>query len=168
MAEVVERRTGRRAAIKWPNDVRIDGRKLAGVLVERGLGSVIGIGLNVNCDEAAFPGLLRASATSLRILLGRAVDRSELARELIHQLDARYQEGLQQGAGPLDRAWRDRLEQLGRPVRVETAAGILSGRLIAAGLESGVLIAPDEGPMRAVAAPEILALGADEQIDAAS
>ena len=47
-AEVVSEWTGLEARIKWPNDVRVAGRKIAGVLVERGPGAVIGIGLNVN------------------------------------------------------------------------------------------------------------------------
>jgi BirA family biotin operon repressor/biotin-[acetyl-CoA-carboxylase] ligase len=168
VAEVVERRTGLRAGIKWPNDVRVDGRKLAGVLVERRPGSVIGIGLNVNCDEDAFPDHLRSSATSLQILLNLPVDRSELARELIHQLDSRYTEGLERGPQAIDRAWRSRLEQMGRPVRVETPAGTLTGRLVEAGLDSGVVIVPADGPARLIPTAEICALGTDEQLDAAS
>ncbi len=63
-AEVVTAWTGREAAIKWPNDVRVDGRKIAGILVEcpspQGRAAVIGIGLNVNVDREALPADLRA------------------------------------------------------------------------------------------------------------
>src|SRR5262249_35096161 len=69
-AEVVEEGVGRPVRIKWPNDVRIEGRKVAGVLAERGQGSVLGIGLNVNTAAESFPPELRASATSLRAILG--------------------------------------------------------------------------------------------------
>ena len=84
-AEVVTAWTGRDATIKWPNDVRIGGRKIAGILVERALapgrpgigeprtrdraaaewGAVIGIGLNVNLNRDAFPAELIPIATSL-------------------------------------------------------------------------------------------------------
>ncbi len=66
VAEVAESWTGRPARIKWPNDVRVDGRKVAGILVERAPGSVIGIGLNVNAAPEDFPEPLRETATSLR------------------------------------------------------------------------------------------------------
>ena len=79
--------SGRDARIKWPNDVRVDGRKIAGILVERGPGAVIGIGLNVNIRLDQFPDELRDSATSLRILTGTHADRSELARALIERLE---------------------------------------------------------------------------------
>ena len=79
-AEVVAAWTGLDAGItiKWPNDVRVGGRKIAGVLVERGQGAVIGIGLNANVESGAFPPELRATATSLCIITGRRIDRSEL------------------------------------------------------------------------------------------
>ena len=92
-AELVSSWTGRDARIKWPNDVRVSGLKVAGILVERALsppcharadldqghsapGVVIGIGLNANIDLEAFPPELRQRATSVKILSGGAVDRS--------------------------------------------------------------------------------------------
>ena len=72
--------------IKWPNDLYAGSKKLAGILIQNGLRgssvqwSVIGIGLNVNEDR--FPADLGTKATSLRILLGREVDRSEILEEL--------------------------------------------------------------------------------------
>ncbi len=98
------------ARIKFPNDVRVDGRKIAGILVERGAGVVVGLGLNANVAPDAFPEALRATATSLQVLTGKRVDRSELARALIRRMDQIYDEGLRDGPDPLGRAWRERLE----------------------------------------------------------
>ena len=86
--------SGRDARIKWPNDVRVDHRKIAGILVERGLapgslappaaehpgqrprGVVIGIGLNVNMAADSFPANLSPTATSLAIVAsGGPIDR---------------------------------------------------------------------------------------------
>ena len=102
VVEVVAAWSGRDARIKWPNDVRVDGRKIAGILVERGPGAVIGIGLNVNIRLDQFPDELRDSATSLRILTGARVDRSELARALIERLDAWYDAGRTHGPQALE------------------------------------------------------------------
>ena len=104
IAELVAEWSGRDARIKWPNDVRVEGRKIAGILVERALtpvclarvddkvqaphqGVIIGIGLNVNLHEDSLPSDLRPRATSLAILGGgESIDRSLVARDLIRRL----------------------------------------------------------------------------------
>ena len=85
---------GAEADIKWPNDVLLRGRKVCGILVE-GVASggetrvILGIGVNLN--HASFPGELQATATSLRIELGRAVDgegvRDRLLARIAHWYD---------------------------------------------------------------------------------
>jgi BirA family transcriptional regulator, biotin operon repressor / biotin---[acetyl-CoA-carboxylase] ligase len=145
VAEVVSFTTGREAGIKWPNDVRIEGRKVAGVLVERGAGSVVGIGLNVNSVEADFPEELRDSATSLRILAGEVVDRSDLAREVIRRLDDYYESAVADGPERLANAWRERLEPLGREVVLATREGTIRGRLVDADLTRGLRIIDNAG-----------------------
>ena len=158
-AEVVVAWTGRDATIKWPNDVRVGGRKIAGILVERALatslpasscppeqalepsGAVIGIGLNVNLDGDTFPPDLRGLATSIWIEReGAPVDRSALTRDLIRRLDYWYDTSRSQGAGVLNDCWRARSEHIGRIVRVETPAGQLVGRLIDIDLDLGLTL----------------------------
>jgi BirA family transcriptional regulator, biotin operon repressor / biotin---[acetyl-CoA-carboxylase] ligase len=74
--------------IKWPNDVYLNGKKVAGVLLENSLSgnhitsSVVGIGLNVNQQVFDFP-----HASSLAVLLNRTLDRYELLDDLLHYLD---------------------------------------------------------------------------------
>jgi len=145
VAEVVTAWTGRDARIKWPNDVRIEGQKIAGILVERGEGAVIGIGLNVNTSLADFPEELRTQATSVRILKGEPVDRSELVRNLIRRLDHWYDLGWQQGPDVLNPAWRDRSEHLGQLVKVDTPSGSCVGRLIDLDLRRGLTLALQDG-----------------------
>jgi BirA family biotin operon repressor/biotin-[acetyl-CoA-carboxylase] ligase len=153
-AEVVSASIGRQATIKWPNDVRVDGRKIAGILVERaspaatessarpGCGVVIGIGLNVNLDRDDFPAELRTRATSLRIECGGAsLDRSALARELIRRLDYWYDTSRTLGWATLNQSWRDHSEHLGRTVQVATPAGTQTGRLLDLDVYLGVTLA---------------------------
>ncbi len=162
VAEVVEAHTGQPASIKWPNDVRVRGRKVAGILVERGGGAVVGIGLNVRTTPEDFPEGLRGSAASLACLRGETVDRSEVARDLIRRLDARYREGLERGADALNVAWRGRLEWLGEVVRVATPSGPLRGQLLDADLRLGLVLGSDGGPPRRVAGTEVLAIAGPE------
>jgi BirA family biotin operon repressor/biotin-[acetyl-CoA-carboxylase] ligase len=83
---------GDRVALKWPNDVLAEGRKLAGVLAEMRQGPsgaelVLGIGINVDHGSDDFPPALRAWATSLRMLReGVAVEREEVAVSLLESL----------------------------------------------------------------------------------
>jgi len=157
-AEVVACWTGRDARIKWPNDVRVAGRKIAGVLVERGQGAVIGIGLNANISPDEFPQELHATATSLRVLLDRPLDRSELARALIQRLDAWYELGRSEGPQSLNTPWRNRSEHLGTMVEVTTPGGPALGRLDDIHLERGLRLTLPDGPSRQIPMQEVLAL----------
>ena len=115
VAEVVEEaEAGSCATIKWPNDVRVGGEKLAGVLVERRQGWVVGIGVNVNALADDFPPTLRETATSMRLAARTELDRSAVARRLIEKLDEHYALGVEQGLAPLEECWRRRLEWLGQ------------------------------------------------------
>jgi BirA family biotin operon repressor/biotin-[acetyl-CoA-carboxylase] ligase len=86
------------STIKFPNDVQLDGRKVAGVLVEMRAQkktahlAIAGIGINVNQSREDFPEELRNSAISLKIALGRQVERQKFAIALLRELDRKYRE----------------------------------------------------------------------------
>ncbi len=115
------------AGIKWPNDVLIDGRKLAGVLVETALLGdaieycVIGIGVNVDADFANAPVEVRERATSLRGVGVRAPDRERILVRLLASVERRYAE--LQTRPPFDE-YRSRLLTLGTQVTVSGAEQI--------------------------------------------
>ena len=95
VAESAEAETGQSPVIKWPNDVLIDGRKIAGILLEchhrEAPGFVvIGIGVNVLHREEEFAPELRSQAGSLSIAAGRPVDRRVAAAAILSRLDAHY------------------------------------------------------------------------------
>lgn len=73
-------------AVKWPNDIWVDGRKVAGILIEgrpQERWAVLGIGLNVDTHEDELEPELRDRATSLRIASGRSIDRAEVLHALL-------------------------------------------------------------------------------------
>ncbi len=170
VAEVVADRIGRASAIKWPNDVRVEGRKIAGILVERpaaalGSAAVLGIGLNANLERDDFPDDLQDRATSIQIeRSGVPDDRSEIAHELIRRLDRWYEAVVREGPDVLVPAWRDRSEHLGRIVCVETPVGARLGRLIDLDFRSGLVLEPGDGSPEIHLAPaEVLAVGPAEE-----
>ena len=77
------------AKIKWPNDILVDERKVAGILVEtHGDAAVIGVGVNCTVPEEAFPEELRARAGSLHALAGHDIRREEVLVAVARQLAA--------------------------------------------------------------------------------
>src|SRR4030095_4762345 len=93
------------AAIKTPNDVHIDGRKVAGVLVEMraqekaAYQAIAGIGVNVNQSREDFPKELQSRAISLAMALGKQIDRQRFAIALLRKLDSSYREAFLTEAG---------------------------------------------------------------------
>ena len=149
-AIVVERATGLAAQIKWPNDVMLDRRKVAGVLAEARDGVVVlGIGINVNQTREQLPSAARVPAASLRTVDGRMRDREEVLASLLERLDALYRDwrdgGLDAVYGELGA--RDFLR--GRRVSVDGTAGVArmisrDGRLEVATASGPVLVESGE------------------------
>jgi BirA family biotin operon repressor/biotin-[acetyl-CoA-carboxylase] ligase len=160
VAKTIADFTGLVPRIKWPNDVRIGGLKVAGILVERGArpGVVVGIGLNVNLDEMDFPAELSGVATSLSHLIGSKVDRSELARALINRLDDLYCEGLDLGLEPLGQPWREMSEHLGFQVEVVHRDGAHRGLLVDVALGHSLTFELEDGRVLDVAEGSISSL----------
>ena len=123
VADMLERATGLSVQIKWPNDVMLRRRKVAGCLAEGRDGAVVlGIGVNVNQRSEELP----EGAGSLRTLTGREWDREELLASLLDDLGHRYEEWR---AGGLDAVYeglapRDFLR--GRRVSVNGTSGVAS------------------------------------------
>ncbi len=157
VAEVVAE-FGLDARIKWPNDVRLDRRKLAGILVERGQGTVLGIGLNVNLGPDDFPEEVRDSATSLRQVVGRALDRSEIARTLIRRLDEYYQQAITHGPDWLNSSYCRFSEHYWHEVDVTTPAGVVSGRLGKLDLRMGLEVGRSHDDCRSIPTRDVLAI----------
>ena len=98
ISEVIRIEFGLEPAIKLPNDVQLNGHKVAGVLVEMRAQNkaphlaLVGIGINVNQSRDDFPSELQDSAISLAMALGRQVDRQNFAVALLRNLDLTYRE----------------------------------------------------------------------------
>jgi len=107
-----------RPALKWPNDVLLEGRKTCGMLLESSFSDreaadavVLGIGLNVN--QIDFPEALSDSATSLRLTAGRAVPRAPLLARLLEAVERYYDAVQHVGAPAVRSAFQERLVNLG-------------------------------------------------------
>jgi BirA family biotin operon repressor/biotin-[acetyl-CoA-carboxylase] ligase len=121
---VVERATGLAAQLKWPNDVMVDRRKVAGGLAElKDAAVVLGIGLNVNQTATQLPTETKAAAGSLRSVTGRTYERRPILIDLLLELELRYEAWRDGGLNALydDLGARDFLR--GRRITVDGVAG---------------------------------------------
>ncbi|MDA8345625.1 MAG: biotin--[acetyl-CoA-carboxylase] ligase [Thermaerobacter sp.] len=132
-AEAVERVCGARAEIKWPNDLLIGGRKLAGILIELTLEeqeirhAVVGCGINVH--QEAFPAELQSRAVSLRQTAGYEGSRAPLLAALVEEILAAVGQ-LQRKPAELRARWEDRSCTLGRRVKAQSPVGPLEGEAV--------------------------------------
>jgi BirA family biotin operon repressor/biotin-[acetyl-CoA-carboxylase] ligase len=145
VCELVASAAGLEPAIKWPNDVLVDGRKLCGILIEQTRGAVVGIGLNVNQPAECFVGPL-GQGTSLALLTGSQRDTHEVARQLVRIMDAEYVQLTGGNLESLQDRWRLRLGLQGEMVVVETAAGCTRGRLEGLSLDRVGIESSDGSP----------------------
>ncbi|HEX9288348.1 MAG TPA: biotin--[acetyl-CoA-carboxylase] ligase [Anaeromyxobacteraceae bacterium] len=121
------------AAIKWPNDILVHGRKVAGILTEMAADPdrvqwvVLGAGVNVNLREEEIPAELRGIASSLAIERGAPVPRALFAAAVLTNLEEWLDRHAADGFGPARDAWRAMSDTLRRDVRVRTGDGDLEG-----------------------------------------
>ena len=159
-ARAVESGAGLKPEIKWPNDLLIGGKKIAGILTElnaelnRVNYVVIGIGLNVNTPADRLP----AQGTSLAHELGERVDRVHLARLLLAHLDKTYAQFLESGMEPILESWRSFAGFLGRRIRVALEGRTLDGQAVDVDPSGALLVRTDTGLVESVSAGEVLLL----------
>ena len=150
------------ARLKWPNDVVVEGRKLAGVLCEmrRAAGGgdavVIGIGLNVRHEAGEFPEELRGQATSLA-LEGAAVSLEDAAAEVLRRLEPLWNEVQEGDRAAVLAEWSGRCAHWGRPVTVRTPAGPVSGVALRLDPDGGLVLRTDGGAEVTVVAGDLQA-----------
>lgn len=138
VCETILKSTSIQAKIKWPNDVLIQDRKVAGVLIEQARGTVAGIGLNVNQSAEDFAADRLPDAGALALFVAKTLDRDAIARLLIRQLDEEYIRLSQGDCATLEANWQRRIGLLGQEVEVECHDAAHRGRLLElsfAGLE---------------------------------
>lgn len=116
--------TGVEATIKWPNDVQIGGKKVAGILtelsadVERVHFIVLGIGVNLNADAADFPPEIAEIATSVQVVRRTPVHRALFVAALLAQLETWVDTWTDEGFEPVRAAWKQLSSTLGQEVLV--------------------------------------------------
>jgi BirA family biotin operon repressor/biotin-[acetyl-CoA-carboxylase] ligase len=146
--------------VKWPNDVMVGNRKIAGILLESSASSsggflVLGIGINVNLELCDFPTELQSTATSLLIESGATIDRTGFLLNLLHEFSTLYPQGVSAFDEPLSEV-HQRSNLLGREVTLSASGNFISGRVVGFGGSGELQLKPDDGTMYLVTSGELV------------
>ena len=152
-----------RFEVKWPNDVRHEGRKCCGILAEtrapwaRGaIPLVVGFGINVNQAAEGWPEAIRASATSLRAAAGGvALDPDRVLREVLSRYDAYVSLAAARDADGLWARVRARLAPVGAPLTITTGERRVAGTVAGYEPNGAVRIRDSAGTVHTLAAGEV-------------
>jgi BirA family biotin operon repressor/biotin-[acetyl-CoA-carboxylase] ligase len=133
VAEALISLTGLAVSIKWPNDILVHGKKIAGILTEISAEIdainyiVVGLGLNVNTPD--FPSNIKDKATSMFIEAGKHFSRVRVLREYLIWYERYYDLFWRNGFDPILTRWKELANIIGRRMTVETTGTIYTGEI---------------------------------------
>jgi BirA family biotin operon repressor/biotin-[acetyl-CoA-carboxylase] ligase len=147
--------------IKWPNDVLLGGRKVAGILLEMRCEAqtvehlILGVGVNVDGLPSELPPDVRDRATTLAALAPNPPDRLSVLCAFVEGFEAVYQAFLDDGFEALRPQWNAWFRMSGRPVRIQTGRGILEGTAQGLGTGGALLLRSADGRVLPVYAGDV-------------
>lgn len=161
VTKAIETTTSLHPFIKWPNDVLINGMKVAGLLneinaeTERIHFVVLGIGVNINMRREQFPNDLRHPASSLFLEGGAHVNRVEFARALFITFDKLYDDYLIRGYNTIKEEWLSRSIVLGRKVKISFEDSELVGLVTGIDDYGALLLRKSDGEISRVLSGDV-------------
>jgi BirA family biotin operon repressor/biotin-[acetyl-CoA-carboxylase] ligase len=161
VAKAIVMSTNLRPQIKWPNDILVNNKKVAGILLEGKTSTtmleyaVIGIGINVNHALADLPADLRTAATSLRIELGTSLIRSVLVCGVLIEVENLYEKFQQGDTSTILEQWRSFAATLNRRVKVMQRDKVTQGIAVGVATDGALVVRMDNGSLRLFHAGEV-------------
>jgi len=144
IADAIERIAHLKVECKWPNDLLISKKKVAGILIEGSVKQnlmeyvVIGVGLNVN--QQRFSEDLALKATSLKLECSRDFDRVTLFREILTSLEGKYKTVSSTGFQSILPQWLSRTSMINQPISVSQQGNVFSGIVKGLSVEGGLIL----------------------------
>ena len=161
-ADAIQKYSGLLPLIKWPNDILLRGRKVAGLLNEihsetdRIHFVILGMGVNLNMDGKMFPKEIRDAATSLKRETGQTISRKEFLPSLLEELERWYTIFLQEGSPAVLEAWRERAKIKGKRVNVTSFGEVLSGVALDVDSDGALILEMKDGDMKRIVAGDVI------------
>lgn len=162
VAQAIDEVTGLEARIKWPNDIVCEGKKVCGMLLEMTADEqcvhdvVAGVGINVHQEE--FDPEIRETASSLQLLCGRFIRRSDVVCAFLRRFEALYEQ-MEQDEEEIMRQYRELSATLGQRVQVISLSGTFTGTAEEITDEGALCVRDEEGVLREVLAADVSVRG---------
>ncbi|HSU56486.1 MAG TPA: biotin--[acetyl-CoA-carboxylase] ligase [Candidatus Dormibacteraeota bacterium] len=159
LRRAIQNETGLEPQIKWPNDILLNGRKVAGILTElsaeldRVKYIILGIGVDVNQSE--FPPELRRIATSLRMEADKVVSRSELAVAILRELDRDYARVCDGRFAEVSEEWEAHCTTIGRNVVIRMGERAVRGRAESLGPDGALVLRTEHGHLERIVGGDV-------------
>lgn len=159
--KAVRRISGIQPRIKWPNDLLVNGRKVAGLLNEMHARAgrvdfvVLGIGINVNMRSKTIPQEMRPIATSLWEELGHEISRVELLHALLGEVEGEYEVFLAGQRERILREWEEFSQMVGTTVEVRSFREVIRGSVKGIDSHGSLILLTSDGSERNVIAGDV-------------
>ncbi len=156
LARAIRLQTNLSPEIKWPNDILIRGKKVAGILTElsaeldRVKYLILGIGVDVNLNASEFPADVRKLATSLKIETGRAINRAELAAAILAELDSDYARICDGQFESVANEWEQYCTTIGHNVTIRIGGRAIQGQAESLDSDGALLLRTQHGRLERI------------------
>ena len=161
LVRAIQSTTGITPEIKWPNDLLIKGKKIAGILTEMSAelehvrSVILGIGIDATQTASEFPADLRNIATSLKLATGKTVSRADLAEAVLRELDREYARIVAGQFAAVAEEWGSRCSTLGKQVTIDMGARRVRGRAEALDENGALLLRTEHGRIERIIGGEV-------------
>lgn len=161
LAQVLDDYKGITPQIKWPNDILINGKKVAGILTEmqaeqdKVLYIIIGIGLNVNQSLKSFPEELHSKVTSLSIETGTILNMTDLIQQIIKSFEEKFDSYLEQGFPNIKTTWEKYGFKINEILEITTSKETWQGKFLGIAEDGALLAERYQGKVEKVYSAEI-------------
>ncbi len=149
--------SGIKSTVKWPNDVLIDGRKVAGILMENVFegealqAAILGVGLNVSLDVSSYPEI-SSIATSLSSEAGRDFNRDDVLRTLLEEMDTLYQ--VVKRNEDVYHRWLPHVDTVGKTVSIKSGKSVEEGLAESINPDGSITLRRADGSLVTIATGE--------------
>jgi BirA family biotin operon repressor/biotin-[acetyl-CoA-carboxylase] ligase len=152
------------ARIKWPNDILVRGKKIAGILTEISTEMdridhvVVGLGLNVNIPQESLPEELQERATSVLIETGMHHARVRLIQAILKRFETHYRTLQDEGFEPIRKRWKELSDIIGRRISVDMIGKVRRGRAVDIDTDGVLILEDDQGGLQRIASGDVTLL----------
>ena len=161
LRRAIHSETGLNPEIKWPNDILVHGKKVAGILTEmsaeldRVRHIILGIGVNINMNAGEFQPELRKFATSIKIESGRTISRADMATAILRELDGDYARICGGLFAEVADEWEAHCTTIGRDVTIRIGERRLRGRAESLSDEGALLLRTEHGHLESITGGDV-------------